>query len=213
MERFILLILVFVGSFLAAVNCTPPSETWTCETTTNYPQAVCEVPSCTFAIKSHIRNEYDAAFTYMYMASYFAQDTIDRPGLAKFLFEAASEERGHAIQMLDYLNLRGIKLDGLDYNFNSSWIPADLTYQTALEKAINMEITVTDLIYNVVTSCGIDYHAADVFTNPILDEQHDGVRKLQGAYRTYLDMKTGQGASGMAFAEYVFDRKLLSGEI
>lgn len=29
--------------------------------------------------------------------------------MSKFFLESATEERGHAIQMMDYLNMRGIK--------------------------------------------------------------------------------------------------------
>jgi len=181
---------------------------------TGFPKQVCYIPKCTTAIKNHIKNEFDAAFKYMYMASHFAQDTVARPGLAKFLFEAASEERGHAIQMLDYLNLRGIKIDNtLDYNFNADTeVTKSLTYKGALEEAVNMEIQVTDLIYNVVKECADDYHGADVFTNPILDEQHDGLRKLQGAVRTFSDLQSGTNVNE-AFVEYMFDLKMMSGEL
>ena len=44
-----------------------------------------------------------------------------KPGLAKFLYESASEEREHAMLMLDYLQLRGVTYDE-DYEFNYSGI-------------------------------------------------------------------------------------------
>jgi len=211
MDRLSLLILVFVGCLSVA---TANNFANSCKKGNGFPKEVCYDPHCATAIKDHIKNEFDAAFKYLYMGSYFAQDYVDRPGLAKFLFEAASEERGHAIQMLDYLNLRGIKYGTDPYNFDTTKLPETLTYQQALEEAINMEIEVTNLIYGVVEKCGQDYHGADVFTNPILDEQHDGVRKLQGAYQTLVDLLKGhEGSGGQAFAEYMFDRKLLNGEL
>eukprot|EP00397_Hematodinium_sp_SG-2012_P069300 GEMP01118079.1.p1 GENE.GEMP01118079.1~~GEMP01118079.1.p1 ORF type:complete len:157 (+),score=5.54 GEMP01118079.1:1-471(+) len=155
----------------------------------------------------------------MYMGAYFAQYAVDRPGIAKFLLESATEERSHAILMLDYLNTRGIKLDFPTYTFNhnqlnTSFVGKTRPYKAALEHALNMEIEVTKLIYNVVKECGEDYHGADVFTNPILDEQHNGVRKLQGAVKTYDDLYLNQENDEVAaaLAEYIFDLKMLNGQ-
>ena len=56
----------------------------------------------------------------------FDEDTVDRPGLAKFLYESASEEREHAIQMLTYLNSRGISFDE-SYDFGPSQLMVIVT--------------------------------------------------------------------------------------
>ncbi|KAK8735446.1 hypothetical protein OTU49_005393 [Cherax quadricarinatus] len=175
------------------------SGEFNCVATTGYPKEVCHISACTTAINDHIQHELNAAFTYMLMGVQFGQYTIDRPGISKFLLEAATEERSHAIQMLDYLNTRGIKSSMMTspaYNFKT------------IEK-------VTVKIYEVVKNCENDYHAADVFTNPILEEQHDGIRKLQGAIRAFNDLTRGytNNESAYAMAEYIFDRKMLKGEI
>lgn len=69
---------------------------------------------------------------------------------------------------------------------------------------------VTKKIYDVIEKCEHDFHAADVFTDPILDEQHDGIRKLQGAIKTYTDMKKGhKDASAEHMATFLFDQKIL----
>jgi len=209
MERLNLFIIALAGCL-----CVCAAEDFNCRRTTGFPKEVCYTNQCTTAIKNHIQHEFNAAFKYMYMGSHFAQDTINRPGLAQFLLGAASEERSHAIQMLDYLNLRGEKIDsGLDYSFNADTLDMSLTYKGALEEALNMEIEVTDLIYNVVSHCGEDFHGADVFTNPILDEQHDGVRKLQGAVRSFNDLASGMDIQGKDLAEYIFDNRVLKGEM
>lgn len=39
--------------------------------------------------------------------AHFARDTVNRPGFSKFFFEAASEEREHAIKIIEYLLMRG----------------------------------------------------------------------------------------------------------
>jgi ferritin heavy chain len=180
------------------------------------PSQVCYMPECTEKIINHIPRELDAAFSYLYMAAHFDDDRIARPGLAKFLYESASEERQHAIQMLDYLNLRGIvfnqtySLDTARYDFFKE-ISANPTYEYALKKALDMEVTVTNHIYHIVKACETDFHAADVFTDPILSEQHEGMRKLQGAIRTFKDMAEGHlQRDGSAMAEFLFDQNILT---
>lgn len=72
-----------------------------------------------------------------------------------------------------------------------------------------MILQVTDMIYDIIAACGNDFHAADVFTNPILEEQHDGIRKLQGAIRTFKDLKEGHShTQSGAMAEFLFDQKI-----
>lgn len=93
-----------------------------------------------------------------------------------------------------------------------------------------MNFQVTELIRIVITKCTDDFHEADVFTNPILDEQHEGIRKLQGALRTFQSLKAGteplensETKNGtdrvpeylkehVNMAEYIFDLKMLKGE-
>ncbi|XP_045593833.1 ferritin heavy chain [Procambarus clarkii] len=191
------------------------NEAFQCERNIGFPKAVCFTQKCADAINGHIKHELDAAFKYMYMGAKFAQFTEDRPGIAHFLMEAAAEERGHAIQMMDYLNMRGIKLTPsftYVFPFDSQLTQEiqNMTYRSALEEAINMEIQVTNLIYNVVSECVQDYHAADLFTSSILGEQHEGVRKLQGALKAYDDLSLNYIGEGAELAEYIFDRKIMS---
>lgn len=57
----------------------------------------------------------------MFQGAYFAQDTVARPGMAKFMLESASEERSHGILMLDYLNKRGVPIkDDIHFTFNET---------------------------------------------------------------------------------------------
>merc|ERR1719348_1143450 len=126
--------------------------------------------------------------------------------------------------MLDYLNKRGISLktenSNYIYNFTQAQTSADIydkleelkgdiEYKDVLTIALNMEIKVTDLIYKVIEKCDKDFHGADVFTNPILDEQHDGVRQLQGAIKVFDNIAEGMDLPQFKkFAEYTFDMKL-----
>ncbi|KAF2362858.1 Ferritin/DPS protein domain [Trinorchestia longiramus] len=191
-------------------------NSFNCAPLNTAPSLVCYIPECTEKIVNHIQQELNAAFSYLYMAAHFDDDRIARPGLAKFMYESASEERQHAIQMLEYLNMRGVVFNQT-YSLNTAQndffkeISANPTYEYALKKAIDMEVTVTNHIYNIVKACESDYHAADVFTDPILSEQHEGMRKLQGAIRTFKDMADGHGqADANAMAEFLFDQKILA---
>jgi len=192
----------------------------------NVPQSLCYIPACEKAIQGHIKYELDAAFKYLAMGAHFAQESVNRRGIAKFLLGAASEERSHAVLMLEYLNKRGIPLnsDNNEYNYNLVTKPEEFKnkltgngtfqYKDALTEALKMELEVTQKIYNVIEHCADDFHGADVFTNPILDEQHEGVRHLQGAIKVFNNLM--EGAENKAFkryAEYTFDMQLLKGEI
>lgn len=188
------------------------------------PTAVCYNYRCEKAIQDHIQYEFNAAFTYLAMGAHFAQESVNRPGIAKFLLGAASEERSHGILMLDYLNKRGIPLRSRNSNYKYVTDPVILEklnkfegidYKDALTTALNMELDVTQKIHDVISKCENDYHGADVFTNPILDEQHEGVRHLQGAIKIFEDLTEGADVSQdfKNYVEYTFDMKLLKGEI
>lgn len=71
-------------------------------------------------------------------------------------------------------------------------------------------LQVTNQIHHVVKECEHDYHGADVFTNPILDEQHEGIRKLQGAIQEYKNLLHGHDDHDeKAMVDFIFDQKLL----
>ncbi|XP_071528279.1 ferritin heavy chain-like isoform X2 [Panulirus ornatus] len=212
MGRLVQIGIILLGCFAAAVISPAPDPTksgdgatssseddnYHCQVTdaASFPGAVCFIEGCASAIKDHIAVELNAAFMYMYMGAHFAQDSVDRPGIANFMFEAATEERGHAVLMLNYLNTRGI-------------FPGFNHYE------INLSNKVTNLIYSVTTKCLNDYHGADVFTNPILDEQHESIRKLQGALQAYKASRIVKESSNneiQELGEYIFDRKMLNGE-
>lgn len=176
--------------------------------------------ACTTAIKNHIKEEFTAAFAYMGMGAYFAQSTVGRPGMAKFMLESASEERSHGIMMMDYLNKRGGKItqtENFAFNFNDKTDEEkkqEISVLAALKKALAMEIHVTQKIHSVIEHCGQDFHAADVFTDPILDEQHEGIRKLQGAIRDYENLAHGQeDENEKAMVDFLFDQKVLKGAL
>lgn len=44
---------------------------------------------------------------FRFQGSHFLQDKVNRPGFAKFFLESASEERQHALKLMEYLLMRG----------------------------------------------------------------------------------------------------------
>lgn len=65
------------------------------------------VDPCVQSMRGQVKEELKAAMQYLAMASYFSRDAVNRPGFAKLFFEAASEEREHAIKLISYLIMRG----------------------------------------------------------------------------------------------------------
>lgn len=204
-----------------------PASGYNCAYSNTLPKPVCHNSDCTDAIQGHIKVELEASFSYLYLAAHFDSIHKPRPGLAKFFYEASAEEREHAIMFLEYLNSRGIKNGETSFTFdiNKVWVKKnqhfetllldefrrDESYENALKLATNLEIKVTRAIHGIIKKCDTDYHAADYLTEPILAEQHEGIRKLQGAIKELNNMKTGATISN--FNEYLLDQKLLSGSL
>ncbi|KAG8310445.1 Ferritin heavy polypeptide-like 17 [Homalodisca vitripennis] len=89
--------------------------------------------------------------------SHFLQDTVNRPGFAKFFLESASEERQHALKLMEYLLMRGeltthIEFDKLIDNprpLATSWSNG----VDALKAALDLETKVTSKIRDIITTC------------------------------------------------------------
>nr|ATU82882.1 secreted Ferritin-like protein [Pristhesancus plagipennis] len=177
------------------------------------------VDSCTKKMKEQINEELTAAMTYMAMGAHFSRDTVNRPGFAKMFFEAASEERQHAIKIIEYLLMRGDVfkeiqkvIDGVPAPLNTTWANG----QEALNEALKLEAKVTRLIIDIIKECETpqnkksnDYHLVDYLTGDFLTEQYQGQRDLAGKSSTLGKMIKNHGALG----EFLFDKKLLKGEL
>mgnify|MGYP006344222229 CR=1 FL=1 len=84
--------------------------------------------SCIESMKRQIQTEVNASMYYLSMGAYFSRDVVclffenllylwlffliliyfevNRPGFANMFFEAASEERQHAMKLIEYLLMR-----------------------------------------------------------------------------------------------------------
>lgn len=122
---------------------------------------------CTDATKTQIKMEISASVKYMKLATHFAQDTINRPGFAKFFYAAASEEREHAYKLIEYLSMRGKYQDGNDVlgTFKIDQLVKD------------------DLTANVVTVKSGAGNAVEDFVAPNLDTATSGLAALRNALK------------------------------
>jgi len=164
--------------------------------------------TCMERLSSHIQVELQASITYLTMAAWANHYAVQRPGLAKMFFESASEERTHALAMLDYVRMRGLNTLSL---LPESLAPLNDKYRWdsplhALSQAVDMEKDVTRRIKNIIDYCSAaeDHHAADWLTADFMEEQLRGQRTLVGHYNTLWGLVKKQPA----LANWMFDNKL-----
>ncbi|KOB51914.1 Ferritin, partial [Operophtera brumata] len=62
---------------------------------------------CRDSLRRQIQMETAASLQYLAMGAHFSRDSINRPGFAKLFFDSASEEREHAMKLIEYLLMRG----------------------------------------------------------------------------------------------------------
>lgn len=177
---------------------------------------------CTKAMVDQVQIELTAAMTYMAMGAHFARDTVNRPGFSELFFKSASEEREHAIKILEYLLMRGGLTEGLSKVIKNPQANAT-SWESgfkALKDALSLETLVTRKIRDIIAACespapdkfGVvfnDYHLVDYLTGDFLTEQYEGQRHLAGLASTLGKMMEAHGPIG----EFLFDKKLLNNEI
>lgn len=135
---------------------------------------------CVEATEDQIKKEITASLKYLSYGAYFSQDNVNRPGYAKFFFDAASEEREHAHKLIEYLQMRGRYFDiegtaisnikigelikgsekadalGLDHSWMKSPEPRTNGLSAGMESlrtALKMEYAVTNSIRNLIAVC------------------------------------------------------------
>ncbi|XP_041988800.1 ferritin subunit [Aricia agestis] len=176
---------------------------------------------CRESVRRQIQTEVSASVQYLAMGAHFSRDNINRPGFAKLFFDASSEEREHAMKLIEYLLMRGelttnvTSLITIREPAVTSW-PSG---QAALEQALKMETEVTAAIKNVIIKCendrdnsghtNNDYHLVDYLTGDFLEEQYKGQRDLAGKASTLKKMMDRHSSLG----EFIFDKKLLGIDI
>ncbi|XP_046421399.1 ferritin heavy chain-like [Neodiprion pinetum] len=177
------------------------------------------VGTCTKRLKDQVQLEISASMTYLAMSAHFARDSISRPGFSKFFSHAADEEREHAIKLIEYLLMRGDVTKNFQQLLTFPLQVSSMTWAdgaAALKSALATEVDVTTNIRSIIKHCENpganaknDYHLVDWLTGDFLDEQYKGQRDLAGKYTTLQKMMDTYGPIG----EFLFDKKLLNGEV
>ncbi|XP_045457157.1 ferritin subunit [Melitaea cinxia] len=208
----IVLLAVFSSAFGTQCNVNP----------VNIPkQWVTMSHGCRSSVRQQIQMEVAASVQYLAMGAYFSRDSVNRPGFAKLFFDASSEERQHAMKLIEYLLMRG----ELTTNVSSliTIRPPERKHWSsgveALEEALKLETEVTKAIKNVIIKCehdkdsqghdNNDYHLVDYLTGEFLEEQYKGQRDLAGKASTLKKMMERHSSLG----EFIFDKKLLGMDI
>ncbi|XP_018328276.1 ferritin subunit [Agrilus planipennis] len=212
--KVVVLAVVFVSvisvSFTADLQCTHKKvdvpEEW-----------LSMVDPCVKKMQDQIQEEMRAAIQYMAMGAHFSRDVINRPGFAKFFFDAASEERQHSIKLISYLLMRGNLTENVSTLLQKRIEPATEVWDSgisALRDALRLEAKVTNKIRDVIKVCEDpqlaennfnDYHLVDYLTGEFLEEQYKGQRELAG-YISTLDKMVGEHG---ILGEFLFDKQLL----
>ncbi|XP_015121422.1 ferritin subunit [Diachasma alloeum] len=177
------------------------------------------VDPCIKIMEHQVQTEIQAAMTYLAMGAHFARDSINRPGFSKFFIEAASEEREHAMKIIEYLLMRGQLTTDVSKLLKFPLKPPREEWPnavTALSDALNLEAKVTSSIREIIKTCETpktsdfnDYHLVDYLTGDFLDEQYKGQRDLAGKISTLGKMMATHGPLG----EFLYDKKMLKDEL
>ncbi|XP_047039610.1 ferritin heavy chain [Helicoverpa armigera] len=208
-------ILLAVVGLLAV--CLPASATQCHVNPVNIPKEwVTMVRNCRMSMRQQIQMEVAASLQYLAMGAHFSRDVVNRPGFAQMFFDAASEEREHAMKLIEYLLMRG-ELTSDVTTLLQVRAPERKTWEggvEALEHALRMESEVTKSIRNVIKSCEDDsefndYHLVDYLTGDFLEEQYKGQRDIAGKASTLKKLMDRHGALG----EFIFDKKLIGIDI
>lgn len=175
------------------------------------------VDPCVRKMRNQVQEELKASIQYLAMGAHFSRDVINRPGFAKLFFQAASEERQHALKLISYLLMRGELTSNVSKLIKKNIIPPIVTWSngvTALKDALKLEAFVTKSIHDVIKVCEEpkeegngynDYHLVDYLTGEFLEEQYKGQRDLAGKISNLEKMMDKHQALG----EFMFDKKLL----
>lgn len=174
---------------------------------------------CIKKMRAQVQEELTAAMTYLAMGAHFIQDSVNRPGFGKFFLESASEEREHAMKIIQYLLMRGDLTSDIGSLIKNPQ-PVETEWNCgvdALKAALELETNVTSKIRDIVIVCEEpvnepkfnDYHLVDWLTGDFLEEQYKGQRELAGMISTLGKMMKQHGALG----EFLFDKKMLKSEV
>jgi ferritin len=127
------------------------------------------VPSERFvdALNEQIGREFAAAHQYTALAAYY--DRLTFPRLAKFFFDQAEEERGHAMKMVNYLRDTGADLRLGEVSAPRTEFPDHIEpIKLALESEKKVTVAISKL-FEIARET--DDYASESFMQWFVDEQ------------------------------------------
>ena len=163
---------------------------------------------CERALNAQINVEYNVSYVYHAMWAFFARDNVALKGFAEHFKKEALEEREHAEQLMEYVNLRGGRVE------LQQLLPPQTEYEHpekgcalyALELSLSLEKLNNDKLcelHRVAEDAG-DAHMCDFLEGTMMDPQVQSVREVSEMVATLLRM----GPPGDGMAAWHFDQYL-----
>ena len=163
---------------------------------------------CERALNAQINVEYNVSYIYHAMWAYFSRDNVALKGFAEHFKREALEERAHAEQLMEYVNLRGgrVELQQLLPPQSEYDHPEKGCALYALELSLSLEKLNNDKLcelHRVADDAG-DAHMCDFLEGEMLAPQVESVREVSEMVATLLRM----GPPGDGMAAWHFDQTL-----
>ncbi|KAK0169306.1 hypothetical protein PV327_011657, partial [Microctonus hyperodae] len=135
-------------------------------------------PEVESAFNQQINIEFDAFYNYLSMASYFGRVDVALPGCESFFTQMHNEERDHALQILNFVKMRGgfIKLHPISAPINQDWKCPLHAFNSALE----LEIAVVNKLYTIIAIAEKhgDLNACDFIVTKFMENQMKSINEL-----------------------------------
>merc|ERR1712112_224103 len=152
-------------------------------------------------INKQINMELYASYVYLSMSAYFARDDIALMGFSKRFKEASTEERDHAMKLIDYQTMRGGRVV-----FREIAKPTLDEWGTALEAVeatLELERTVNESLLTMHKTAGDnnDAQMTDFLEGTYLGEQVEAIKEI-------ADLITKMKRAGDGLGLHIIDKEL-----
>merc|ERR1711942_180036 len=152
-------------------------------------------------INKQINMELYASYVYLSMSAYFARDDIALMGFSKRFKEASTEERDHAMKLIDYQTMRGGRVV-----FREIAKPTLDDWGTALEAVeatLELERTVNESLLTMHKTAGDnnDTQMTDFLEGTYLGEQVEAIKEI-------ADLITKMKRAGDGLGLHIIDKEL-----
>merc|ERR1711955_116685 len=152
-------------------------------------------------INKQINMELYASYVYLSMSAYFARDDIALMGFSKRFKEASTEERDHAMKLIDYQTMRGGRVV-----FREIAKPSMDEWGTALEAVeatLELEKTVNEslLVMHKTADDHGDAQMTDFLEGNYLEEQVEAIKEI-------ADLVTKMKRAGDGLGLHIIDKEL-----